>query len=326
MPEICSEVIECINNDVGTREALNTYVNSLGLARDNISYADTPQAGIYALEGLPACDPNHMFAATRQTVKFINRVCQDFYEKIEGATTFFEQVSEAIDSIPVISDAWSFTEVFLSNVATAYITAYDTTIEDELSCGLFCLALENCELTYQQICEYFFGLLVADLTDVTLEEFMAYWLNGTFVGNASVYASFAFVFGLLSYGASFAGIDYLRIVRALSSFYNDTDGDWEYLCDDCDTTWCVELDFSNPDGTVIWQCGTVSGGDLLNSVTICQTNYNAGFYWNMSAFKLIRWEIDMQLTGNNPAFRRQIQTFNGGTQLNSQDVNPSAGS
>jgi len=263
----CEQIIECVENDADTQQALTNYLASQGYSpiggggtpNDPSVYTDNP----LLIDGstIDDCDNDNLFGAITQFVDFINRRIVDVFEIIEAETNIIERTQIALEAVPITDtlaadSAAAFADQLVEEIAEGYAAAFTEELEDEYRCDLFCLVKDSCELDFQTFADYFNNRIGNTPPSVQFSEYIEWFITGSFVGSNIVDAAYSLVCAALAYHSSAFGINIGLLLTSINSALNDPNPDWVTLCDDC-------VDFPIPELNV--PCG--GGGGAGTSLT-----------------------------------------------------------
>lgn len=195
------------------------------------------------------CDNDNLFALVTQYTDLLNTIIEDLLERTVGITNTTELVAEIADNYAGVSELIATVldvgDWLLDNVRQSYPAGYTSVVRDEIRCELFCEVLDNnCEFSFDLATEYFrekasLPLPGTGATTAQYTETLANLLDGSQV----VFGVSYVVMMWINNAFSMAGINERTLARLTAGFYNDSDPDWETVCDDCPQDWEVELDF-----------------------------------------------------------------------------------
>jgi len=244
---ICEDVAWCIENSAAVRAALAAWQDSQnqagaaagmdGIKADNLGFAD--------------CDPDKWWSACLSLVQRLNRINEDALETLEAETNVLDWLAEVVGSITFVDEssvdaALAWASFLQDNIAENYVSQYTLAYEEEVACDLFCIALENCSLSAEQIFDYFWarvgsGLSWESLLDNALGYLVGRAWTGTQIADFMMLSQIAMrrFFGVFIGQSAFGDIS-----NAIRVGMNSPDADWEILCDECPTFWEQEFDFT----------------------------------------------------------------------------------
>jgi hypothetical protein len=238
---LCEAVAACIANpESDTYSALQDWLLNELLNNEEISDIinssggdqSTPVAGndiaLYA-----DCDLDNLFGFTLQVTQLMNRVVVDFYEKLEGKSNFLEALPVITQEASAFSYFIEYVEFILNSAREAYLDNYDVSYENEIACGLFCIAQvnEDCALTWEEVTYYFADRIGAYDFLGSLSTLLTFIVSGSWIGTEFCDLSLMTFAMLMRIGASWTGIDLSMLQKIVMSYYNDPNSDWMTLCD-----------------------------------------------------------------------------------------------
>jgi len=219
-----------------------SYGRSTGNGNSPTNRGDTPT--------LPAggCDNDRVFALTTQLTDFIHTTILDLYDLLLEQTNKLEFSAELLDNIPglgVISFIGEYVTWMFESVVNDYAATYTAAIRDEIRCDLFCIAVNgDCNITINQLCDYFAARCGQVFTPGAILANVLNPLTGIVDDEQAMWASHYTLCVILAAGAQYASIPGPeRFIQILQSFTNDTDPDWEILCDPCGASCLGTFDF-----------------------------------------------------------------------------------
>jgi hypothetical protein len=208
------------------------------------------------------------FAAVRQMVNFICDLISDVWQEIADSPLINSaQLMDVLSRVTVVDEVSAdvvagLIEWVLENLTSAFDAADDQIQRDEFACEVFCRALERngCDVRLDD----FLAVIKSKIDFVwpSLENniFNALqWLENVIliaVGNGDDevwYTSLATFFALVQALDSFPFANFLfngaaaKLYIYLRAFTNDTDPDWQTLCD-CEEGWEHVFDFQIGNG------------------------------------------------------------------------------
>lgn len=249
----CETMIDCIENNPDVGQALYEYLVNNGYGTGSSEAQATPVSpAISGMNLLPSgytCDDDHLFGMARFIVQNLHDGTLQLLQQLELATNQAELLGVMVDNVEVASYIGSVLE-FVTWIQDQFIEYYDaawsTTVDDTLSCMVYCTIKGDCEVTIdklitaygQAVTESFSLPLALDVVDDLWD-----WIDGLDYETAAAVAvvgSFHWsVLQMLRFGSSAiaytSGIRTFQQIIALAA--NDTDSDWNVLCDDCPTPY-----------------------------------------------------------------------------------------
>lgn len=250
MPTICSEMIDCINNDTDVQ-------NALALAAQNGGYgllpSDNPKLNSNMVDA--SCDEDILFGNVTAIWTTINQTTVDFLELLSAATDVFGLFSEIVSAIPIVNqlpvdEALALVEKFADWTLEAYEAALTTPLVNQIRCDLFCIAVENCGLTMDDLLTYFGDHIQAN-SQVNIKNFADFvdWLLTlvTTLDDLFVYGISLFQLQVVSLAERFLNIDVINYYIN-SAALGDPSDDWTVICDPCADTWEYTWELTDSSG------------------------------------------------------------------------------
>lgn len=278
--DFCEKVAECILNSESVQSALTEFTEQLPTSQGGTGLGRVLPTETLETEILSTCDKDNLYAACTQLVDFIHASILDFLEIVEAGTGRLERMNVVVSAIPIVGilpvdEALLFLDQLIENFTNNYAAQYTATLRDEYACELFCIAQENCVLTFDDMATYFEGKASATFNRVSLVEAIDWFVFGTWSGDLIVHGMHALFSWAVLWGSDFFGIDLNRIVRIVQAASNDSDSDWTAKCDDCNDAFLpitVTFDAGGYEDYSILQ-GTVqafgNGGNALRDIRTC---------------------------------------------------------
>lgn len=305
----CEKMIDCINENDAVRQAIINALND-GVPVSGDAGVNESIAGSNLLAGV-TCDNDSLFGATTGLVDLINNIATDLIEQISASANVTGRIGDMIESIPVVGvlpfdDALQMVETFLDDLSQNYDASYTVALRDDYRCALFCIAQEDCTITFEQIFDYFVGELGQSVTTLDVEDFLEFFTQGTFAGVEIVHAFHAFVSGLMLFGASVTGIDQKRMFNIFQTMFNDPDSDWSTLCD-CGWEHTFDFTVENDAWTAV-ESGGNERGQYIGSTGWSTTdipvggNYRRGLFVSrvFTETTITKVEMTFDLTKGSP--------------------------
>lgn len=287
--EICAEVAECIENDTDVQNAIagaitnNTNIkNALKSLQNNEQGYLTPSENTAInspLIDVTDCDPDEIFGNAVALFDAIDSINVDFLQVIAQAGNKFELASSAASAIPLFNqlptdEALELIGKFADWALESYNAALTLEIKQQIYCDLFCIMIENCNFSFDQLLSYFGDYFTIDLSLYQIANMVA-WLAGTnIIGEELVYAVCAFQIYIVSIGEKILGSENPKWY-AMQAQLGDPSNDWITLCEDCSLEFVVTYDFS------------IDNQDFVSTVTsishVDYSSYVAASYWRNNA-------------------------------------------
>lgn len=247
---ICDAVLACIQNT----PAIQQEIAQLALSSpvDTETEENGGYLGTEIITAQVGCDNDAIFGMTTQLTDLWNQLSEDMLEIFTEIPAGFARIGDFIEAFPGLGvlpfdDILQFGESFMDDIQTGYDSAYTVAVRNEIRCHLFCLALENCELTMEHMRDYFYDELAETLTFDSFGEFMEDLLLLNLVGQATVWGMHLLLAQAMIFGSSILDTDVLFVYQLINTFFNDPDADWVTLCTLC-ATWEKTWDFTTESG------------------------------------------------------------------------------
>jgi len=237
--ELCQQIADCIN-DVNSpaRQALIDALadNNNPVLPPSIAQVNPNEIVLGTVENpsifTPSCEPNNIFGTARQIVELSDNLVRGMFEVLSTVTSSTQLMAIVTDSIPIISEAFDFVLWVQATAESAYNASYTPTLRDEIACDLFCVGMDNCGLSIDDIANYFAqssALPMPQTVEDALDSLVA--LSS---GAILVKSLYSLLWGAISEGQKWLGVDNVaQLTRLLQSFFNDPDSDWVTLCPEC---------------------------------------------------------------------------------------------
>lgn len=236
---LCQQIADCINDpNSPTRQAL---IDALADTENPVlppSLADNPPmerilgSSVNTASILPSCVNDNVFGLCLQISEMTNSLITQMMDLLELATNTVELAAIAADNVPILSESIDFALWVQNTAAAAYLAAWDDQLKNLIACELFCIATEDCELSLDDIRDYFVGKSTIT-TPSTVADILSD-LELIFSGDILVYGLAALAWSAISQGEKWFGINNsAQVIRIVASFYNDPNSDWTTLCDPC---------------------------------------------------------------------------------------------
>jgi len=232
------------------------------------------------------CIPNALWGSMLGLIRGGNRTITDFFEILENASNQFERAEIATGAIPAIGayieKGAQFADQLQEEVAESYAANYTEAYEISLACDLFCLALDQCELSIDNIIGVLRARVTAPPDDGDFLEIMNWIITGGFTGDEVVDAAFIVYFTGVKFGQQFA--DNLGVRPFTTMMGNGAEsfasGQWAENCE-CATIWNHDIDFTGASMPAGW---TVVGGahSVGNGVSITADQGGGLFFGRVS--------------------------------------------
>lgn len=260
-PITCAMLQECLG------ELIDAQTEAIINALENLSEYGTETPGLPLTElelteniaGVtnPECDHDILWAQCLALIQYTNLAITNLFEQIESASNSAELL-ELLDSVPFlnfittnlgISGAGAVANYFQEAVTEGYLAQYDSSVEETIACGLFCLFRDDCSVDLDSVINYFNQRVIALVPDEPgdLLELIEIIVGLDFDGTEVVDLMFWFAWQGIKLAqfviSSATNADQFK--RLLMLAVDDASGDWEILCTECvDLNVTVYNDFS----------------------------------------------------------------------------------
>jgi len=234
----CADVADCIENDAGVQAAIQALYSpsSPDVAMPPVVVASN------ILPAIIDCDKDELYGATKSLYFAMNRNNMDMFEIMEVVSNVGERASKLISAIPIVGlfpvdEVIDYAQALLTDdVFEAYLAADTEGYQQIVACQLMCIAISNgCELSLDDIGEYFSGRLGASWTD-TLADILIFLTAGVWVGTEINDTFFLLQSKAMQAGNKFLGA--LSISPYTVYLASGTPSDeWETVCDLCLLCW-----------------------------------------------------------------------------------------
>lgn len=260
---ICELVIDCLENDEATKEALRSIIRGMTTNPATDPYGqNVPESELtrdVAAGTNPTCNLDILWSQCLNVVKVTNLAIVDVLQKFEVSTNIAELVNGLIDVVPILgsakqiigaSGALDLMNYFQESFSEGYLAQYTETpggVQDQIACDLFCACQVDCQITIQRVEEVMRARLAEHIEVVTVTDFVD--LVETIAGiepDTTYVVDLAFWFGWVAvrtgnflFGQTFNGG--LDLIVALAA--DEPSNDWELLCDcpDCGIEYTIVI-------------------------------------------------------------------------------------
>ena len=244
---LCSAILDCIESTPDIQNAIARYSLSPGLT--GTTGQDAGLLATNMITDTTGCDNDMIFGAITGLVDLFNNLATDLIEVFVAAPNGVGRLGDIIEAIPGVGvlpfdDLLQFSESFVEDLSENYAAAYTESLRNELRCELFCITQENCQITFEEVFQYFVSRLGVTIDYTNLNALVEDVLGQNWIGTALVDVTHVLFAGILSYGGSLLDIDLASITTLVSSLFNDPDPDWLTLCPSCTATWSKTFDFT----------------------------------------------------------------------------------
>lgn len=249
MPQsICALIIDCIENDEDTRNAIkdlvltdpdiNNYITNLA-SQTTLSITDREKNLLKPGQ----CEFDYIFNQVSVTVQLLHDLTEDLFEAIEVGTNALERASILASSVPIFGQVVPFDELLqfadqlVEEIAEDYIGAYDEALYDSIRCEIFCIVKGDCSVSIDRLIGYYEEKAAEAFPDdpfEALKVIIGYLNTGDFGTDTPVYLMHLLVLALIRQMQTVLGVDFGILGLRITAAGDDPDNDWEILCEDCE--------------------------------------------------------------------------------------------
>lgn len=244
--DLCQLIINCINDTPELQQLIAQ--TSIG-APINGSTGQNSQLLLSEIINNPSgCDNDHLFGMTTGLVDLLDDVGKNILSRLQASANPSGRIGDIIEAIPGIGelpvdDIFQFVESALEDIENGYDAAYTAVLRNDLRCGLFCIAQDDCTLTLEEARDFYVDQLGLPFDFVSVLDFINNINDNAWLGDATVYVMHLIVLQMLIFGGNVTGFDVDKLLQIVQSMFNDPDSDWMTLCNDCETL-CYTFDFT----------------------------------------------------------------------------------
>jgi len=324
MPDLCELIAECIDNpESATSVSLQNFLNRNGYSKNFSDVTDVSpivtsieSAGNLLPDGFDCNEPNLM-AISRGIVRELNETTEDLLQLIELVTNSVELAEIVAQYIPVAGIYVEFAGWLQETFGELYQGSYTDAVEDEISCAIFCAALDECDLSLDSLMQAYFDLSVDVLSwpDTSSALAILTWMTSlpTTLGITIVTAFHWGILALMRFGGGFVGFvgigDLKGTIKQLA-------GMTDYSFDDCDCApaetptdyWMIRTDFNLGLGQWTLTQGTLQKGGIASTM-------NGGGV-NQAVIQIDDLGASFQVKSAGTIAQRRGATGNGGGDQN----------
>lgn len=261
----CEALINCLLNDDDTKQALaQTIIESPDVRRalEAAPAIGAPMGETQLSTSLSnsGCDLDVLFAEVRGLVDQLNTNNKDFLEIMSAASTPGKRLAQVIGAIPLletlpVDEVVSYVSKLYDEIVTNYDAEWTTSVRDEYSCDLFCIARNNddCTLSYDDIFQYFNERLGNAVSpDNLVGSIVQYTILGTWSGTVVIDIMMLNQIAIWRAASNWLGVSLRALQTVIALGGNIPDSDWEILCTDCPAEWehTFELNGSSDGWTI----------------------------------------------------------------------------
>lgn len=312
--DLCSLILECIETTPELQQAIGSYSLTSSITDTTPENPSNLATDILLGQGAVSCDNDNLYGASLQLTQLLNTVSENLLDIFVNGFNNASNLATVIEAIPVVGelpfdDILDFLEKVAIQINTAYQSAYDTQLEEDISCLFFCETQANCELTFEQARD----VIKAELaTTVSVQDFASIindMIANNWFGQQSVYVFFYFILETVILGGEILGLDVNRFAKTVATYFNDPNPDWSTLCD-CAFDWQYTLlDGSNVDPSVDGWTIPYGAYDAVDDVVV-------GEKFTQTNIAMIRFDFDSAYDINYIKMRYDVtQIENGRNQV-----------
>lgn len=249
-----ADITLCVNSD---------YIQSLiegntSLQQTIAQYANGATAGIYDpekqsilntsfVQGQSPCDNDNIYGMCLQLTVLLNTVSENLLDIFVAGLQQAGNLGDLIEAIPMVGelpfdDILQFLEKVATQINSAYQAAYDTQLQEDISCEFFCAAQVDCELTFEMARDIIKSHIANPVTAQDFFTLVNDMIANNWFGDQAVWVFFYFILETIIYGGEILGQDVNRFARTVATYFNDPNSDWSTLCTDCG--WTYQCDFT----------------------------------------------------------------------------------
>lgn len=273
--DICQLIIDCIEDE--TTGVADTIINLYNDSDSVLDMAKNQRDLLLADGNNPTCDKDMWYGGIDNLVRSLHENNQDSLQILEVATNVFEWLANVAAGIfgieaPVLQSMADWALFIQQSILENYEAQWTQQYRETITCDLWCIATENCEITPQQLVNYFFERLGSQLTfDSLLTESLEFLVLGVWVGTEIVDAMMLsqLVFRA-QFGRWFADVAFNSIDLDIRLGFDNPSTDWQLLCT-CPN--CTLYDFSIDEQT--FQGADLGGPYEPRAVYLLNTGWGA---------------------------------------------------
>lgn len=253
--ETWADITDCVDAEyllsmIESSESLQRAIGEYALT-SAVSVDDPEKESILSTDllGNPsACDNDMIYGACIQLTILLNTVSETLLDIFVNSLNNAANLAYLIEAIPLVGelpadDILEFLQKVATQVNTAYQAAYDTQLQEDISCLFFCEAKLDCELTFEQARDVIRGQMANPVTGSDFISVVNDIIANNWLGEQSIYVFFYFILETVVVGGEVLGQDVNRFAKTIATYFNDPNSDWETLCTDC-ADWEQVLDFT----------------------------------------------------------------------------------
>jgi len=279
----CQDVLDCIDTPEGKDKIINITTNYFNSKFEELMTLINQLGGKQIEPPVGAnCDAVR-YGAIREAIRNINRAILDALETFEVQTNVAETL-DAVANVTILDELsidaiTTYITVMQDSILENYNAVYTQQLEDTMICEIWDMT-QNCNITIDDLYNYFYGKLTAPLGIEEILQFMAYFNTASFLNERVVYgAYFAFLGmgkllnmimgkgGFLGFNLYSPALD--TVFQWLQLGANNPSGDYAIICPNPTGGWSKYWD--NRTGTQNW--GIYTGGGIPYIEYVASSGY-----------------------------------------------------
>lgn len=254
---LCDDIADCIETSEAVQSAINTIVTKQLTGAS--STAPTPISPAETAENLlPSgytCDESHLCGMSRWVVTNLHDGVLQLLQQLENATNLWELAAEFVDNVEVVSyygAALEFATWTQDQLIEYYDLAWSTTVEDTITCKIYCLIEPECELTVDLLIQAYEELITETFTLPDVNDILAIfnWLVGldyeTMTSTLIVATFHWFILQALRFGS--VALNFTAGIRSFKQMVATGEDETDTYCAsncDCPAEGVAEFDFAS---------------------------------------------------------------------------------
>jgi len=250
--DLCQLIIDCINTTPELQQLIGQF--SLTSAITDTTTENEANLATSFVQGQPDCDNDKLYGMCLQLTQLLNTVSENLLDIFVAGLAQASNLGDLIEAIPVVGelpldDILQFLAKMAGQVNTAYQAAYDTQLEEDISCLFFCEASIDCELTFEDARDIIKDLIANPVSAQDFVSMVNDIIANNWIGEQSVYLFFYFILETIIFGGEILGQDVNRFATTVATYFNDPNPDWETLCTCCEIveeTWDFTVSSQSP--------------------------------------------------------------------------------
>lgn len=255
--EVWADITLCVNADyiqslISSNESLQQTIGQYALTSAIGSDATELQNNLDTsfFQSQVLCDNDNIYGLCLQLAVMLNTVSENLLDIFVSGLQSAGRLGDLIEAIPVVGEL-PFDDIlqFLTKVAgeinTAYQAAYDTQLQEDISCEFFCAAQVNCELTFEMARDIIKGHLASPVSIADFASMVNDMIANNWFGDQAVWVFHYFILETIIMGGEILGLDVNRFAKTVATYLNDPNSDWSVLCTSCGWTYECEFNVAN---------------------------------------------------------------------------------